>query len=631
MDRRRLLMACLNTGSWEQYSQQYLYYTLIPQTINSKPVKNKAKVSKIYGNGEIVNQLVENGNFESTNNWNSHGTSSMTVANNVITLTYDGSYGNCRLISSNIGFLPNHNYLVSVKIKPSKNCPIGAYAFYGQTIKSNTNITANIWNDYTFLFTANSSATSQTVAIGIQLGTIIGDYFSTGDTLQYKEFIICDLTLMFGTGNEPTTLTDNRIQNILNRGYIPYNLGEYKGTDIGEFKSEPYNLFVGTITETNHYLNVSGGTTSDSDCDVSDYYYIKGGVSITLEGANPRHWSNPSICWYDENKNFIGGQKYNGQETIVLTLPTNVCYVRFTTDKTNADICLHRTGTRTGYETHKTFTPISFKYQGNGAINSHDTMEIGKENVVFTKNNAILDLGSLDYGNSGSTGNSACLSSITNIKSTATNNDLPDMLSTWGARMSYNASWVGNVVSLTSAGILWVKLPNNPSESGANIKQLLKGYTLTYPLATPQVITIPRKHLGIVRISDISGWAVGSNGRCRSGEYFKNIIKYWSGYGTVVNTIYCSAFINDSPLNMESSSPTNLSISISGNGYTVEFYDNSCSTTQQYLDKYGDYYIFYYTENEVADITDTIDIESGGTITTDSEVLPNVDLSVKCK
>ena len=42
-------------------------------------------------------------------------------------------------------------------------------------------------------------------------------------------------------------------------------------------------------------------------------------------------------------------------------------------------------------------------------------------------------------------------------------------------------------------------------------------------------------------------------------------------------------------------------------------------------------YLFYETENEVSDFDNIAQINAGGSITSDSEVLPNVNFEIKCK
>ena len=226
MDRRRLLMACLNTGSWETFSQQYLYYTLIPQTINSKSVKNKAKVSKIYGNGVVENQLVQLSNIPSTNTAND-----LTFTKNddgSVTISGTASATFDKTVCASIPLVNGHKY-ISITYEGSAN--------YLKNWVSGV-ATGETYNKGLFFTTTSSGNVSLYMT------------FYSGKQYNFTFYPqLIDLTLMFGTGNEPTTLTDNRIQNILNRGYIPYNLGKYKGTDIGEFKSEPYNLFDGELEQ----------------------------------------------------------------------------------------------------------------------------------------------------------------------------------------------------------------------------------------------------------------------------------------------------------------------------------------------------------------------------------------------
>lgn len=202
---------------------------------------------------------------------------------------------------------------------------------------------------------------------------------------------------------------------------------------------------------------------------------------------------------------------------------------------------------------------IPFKAQLNGAINSHDTLEITNSAYVFEKNVGIRAYQSDDE-------------SLTNV--------LTDLTNTY------------------------------------------------YQLATPQTISIPRKHLGIARIRDLT-WNY-QNGTFRPSNLTN--ARQPSGYGIIPNA-YCCPFMTVSNQTLDSGANLSFSITDSSSSYIIRFRDASITTTTDFINKYGDYYIFYETQDEVDDIVDKIGIEAGGSLsaTYNTLALLNLDTKMKCK
>ena len=148
-----------------------------------------------------------------------------------------------------------------------------------------------------------------------------------------------------------------------------------------------------------------------------------------------------------------------------------------------------------------------------------------------------------------------------------------------------------------------------------------------YQLATPQVITIPRKHLGVVDLGSLNWTSSRSYGAYSSG--LSTLAKKPSNNNTIPN-IYCSLYTTSYRSNYSNSNRKLITIDQSGD---LDIEDSSLIglTNAQIQAKLSGVLLFYETENEVADITDTFDIQSGGTINTDSNVLPNADFLMKCK
>lgn len=636
--RRRSLLTLASYGTWDfdLASFPYVYNSLLPN--GSEVVKGK--IAKIYANGVIKNQIIENGNFATTGNWYASVLSTLSISGNVATLTagsisYDNdvALNNGSIVAGIIG----HKYLLKCYVKCSKAVSVRVYySGQWQNYYSGFSISANTWTFMPVFFQPSSS--NQLLIIS----PIEDTKLSSGDTFDIKEVNLIDLTQRYGPGNEPTTLTDNRIQNLLNRGYIAYNTGEYKGTNVWEIATEPYNLADNVFT-----LGWWSGNVG-SQIGISNYRFdmklapisVLPSTSYTLEFDNV---SGANINGYiiETNENgivLVRNQYITSGTSITFTSNTHYAYIYFYDRSEQVEIgntlpninaCFYRTGTRTGYAKHKPSASIPFIYQGNGALNAHDTFEITSSEYVFTKNIGSVDLGSLNYGSSQAYGYySSSLSSI--AKRPSSNNIIPNIVCSKFTTNKRNdsgfSSFGNNLITFDVDGDLDISYTQ-----GLTISQFVSevaGISLHYELATPQVIRIPRKHLGIVDLGSLS-WTYNPNGFFISAYALANIGGKLPASGSVQANFYCSPFItatfNDTYSSKDMSIGANDvgSLIIRNNGFGTD--------PDQFKQAMSGIYLFYETAEEVDDIATRIFTENGGTVTTDSDVLPNLDLDLPVK
>lgn len=601
-----------SSGTWEEYLYELIYNSLVPTTINNKQVKNKARVNTIYANGVIENQ---------------HFNSFRTITVNGCTITP---------LASGKGFhiqgtaqANSNTWVVNLGSDYTR------FANHKMLIKNNSNIVVRN-NDF-----------GRSIN---QIGTITGQYFvvdMVANTVYDDdvELQLFDLTQRYGTGNEPTSLSDNRIQKILNSGYMPYNTGTYKGTNISEISSEPYNLFDGDF-EGGYIDSTTGELKSDIVNRARSKNFIKvvSGKPYTISSEYFKNVGKTTmfrIFEYDENRNYLGIYYGSNNSSLVLntytfnfTLSNSCRFIKFDLTLSGStwtnnppsqslvQLAFHITGTRTGYAPHKTLTPIALKYQGNGALNSHDTLEITSTEYVFTKNTFKITLsGSETVDNLTQHGTN--FMGITNLFATDTRPPL-NYLPMFNKRVFNNGS-----INNLPEGYCYTYGRNFYYNIGTNDQQanidFITGLEVIYQLATPQVIRIPRKHLGVVKVRDLS-WSYDSSFPCFLTTSLANIISKPTTASDLGN-IYISQFLSIELVNLRGK---DLKIALNSNG-NIRITDNSCSNTTDFLNKYGDYYIFYETKDEVDDMPFIVEVESGGTITTDNEVLPNIEFDIKCK
>ena len=200
---------------WLDYLFEHIYHSLIPTTIDNKTVQDKARLTKISGNGVVENQLADLSNIQV----NEPDYCSASVSNNVLTMTVIQSISSGTNVRFGTKITAGHKYFYAAKIKAIvNNCKILLGLGFSEGYHTNISINQGETKLATLIVAANSNDTTSFVRFD-------GSH-SAGSQIEVSELKCIDLTLMFGTGNEPTTLTDNRIQALINRGYIPYTTGE---------------------------------------------------------------------------------------------------------------------------------------------------------------------------------------------------------------------------------------------------------------------------------------------------------------------------------------------------------------------------------------------------------------------
>lgn len=177
---------------------------------------------------------------------------------------------------------------------------------------------------------------------------------ATTGIVYFKDVIAIDLTQMFGTGNEPTTVEEFRA--LYPNSYYPYNAGELRNLDCYGIKTVGFNQWDGT-TQVGYIDDKTGVITSSSSYLCTDFIRVIPNQEyyINTEQTNGR-WG----AWYDANKNYVAGILNYDQ---VYTAPANAAYVRLTIKTANSGnpdtfcINLHHTGYRDGdYEPYKEVT-----------------------------------------------------------------------------------------------------------------------------------------------------------------------------------------------------------------------------------------------------------------------------------
>ena len=495
-------------AKWLDYLFEHIYHSLIPTTISGKSVQDKAKLTKISGNGVVENQLVQNGNFEDASGWNITNADNIAYSNNTLSLTNNSTSSAVGIQrNTSINVISGRKYLVIFKYNFDSNISGNlVVALNGFSVSASDFTCDSKWHTFSKVLSALSND---------PYVFYIRPTASTGNTIQLQDYQLTDLTLREGTGNEPTDITDNRIQALLNRGYITYNTGSYKNSRVGEI--ETFNT--------------------------------------------------------------------NSQLLDTITLPGLL------------DL--------------------------DGAINSHDTFEITNTDYVFTRNVGVVDLDSLSFGD---VGNNVYYATLSTAKSNTGQGNMPNIVCNKYTTINAisGSAWSSEtrdkVISL-GYDTARVYLRDTSISQASDIVG-----TFAYELATPQVITIPKKHLGCVDLGSLNWTYNNTSGHERF--VVTNVIDNPNTSNSTIANIFCNKYIADTIDHTYTHSQDKIIATANG---TIQVYDSSYTSADDFKSAMAGQYLFYETDAEVSDFDNIAQINAGGSITSNSEVLPNVNFEIKCK
>ena len=336
---------------------------------NTSIKDSSAVIRRIKGNSVVWNQQINNQIDQTGNNgwWVRQGASNGVINDDgSITINWNSGTSAMPQISQNIGFIGGHKYFTYVEFEYPER-------FWNENntfvkCRQSSDLYGNISTDF-----ANSYESYSNKGIIKSIHTAVSDkpmllivFIDLPDgnnDLGYSSTFkvsVFDLTLMFGTGNEPTTVEEFRA--LYPDSYYPYNAGEIRNLNCSCIKTVGFNQWDeqwerGTLSATGQPDNTSTTIRSKNYIPVisdTDYY-----VGITSDGFDDIYYI--AVSWYDSNKNFISRTYCNRK---VVKSPTNAAFLKFGTNINtyiygntyHNDICINlsHTGYRNGeYEPYK--------------------------------------------------------------------------------------------------------------------------------------------------------------------------------------------------------------------------------------------------------------------------------------
>lgn len=133
-------------------------------------------------------------------------------------------------------------------------------------------------------------------------------------------------------------------------------VGDRTENQINVFATNPTNGFID-----NALLQSNGNIYTPSNSFVSEYFPISENAVYTYYTGG-RYGESQSVCFYDDNKDYISGVALNNAPTISFTTPPNAKYYRATVMRTGSDLESYKKATFTlGDTPPASFVPYGYK------------------------------------------------------------------------------------------------------------------------------------------------------------------------------------------------------------------------------------------------------------------------------
>lgn len=481
-------------------TDNYFTYRQIPVSY-----KGMADITSIKGNTVVFNQLIQNGNFADTSNWLTSGsTTTLSVSNNEATMSTSTRYGS---MSNNVSLEYNHTYLICADIKASSltytKFGIGDPSYFssqGVTL----NITPADTNYHRYALIGELVSVS-----GASLKRIIVmNAVAVDQTYNVKNVICIDLTQMFGSGNEPSSV--EAFTSLFPLSYYTYNTGElvsFRGTGLKTTGKNLMQISDGTKTNSQNctivYQNNGIQLTATSNYARSGYSVrteIGKKYTISFDGSSTGNFNqvyygdDPSAWQVTYGNSVLNSTEAHYTKTITATSKSLFVGFYVTSNSSTGvmnvkNFQVEQSNTETSFAPYtesmlslpiSTYFPTGMKSAGS----VYDEL---------TQSKAYTRVGSVDLGSLSWEQNSTNIASTYRFKATFSGKSSNPSDTTNGKRseckftlLAQGETWNATKDGYTlSSDAIWIYLDAYKTSSAADFKTAMDGVYLYYELATP--------------------------------------------------------------------------------------------------------------------------------------------------
>lgn len=286
----------------------------------------KAYLDGFKGNSAVVNQLVQNGNFESTYMWGTNtDVCTLSVSNNIATVTVNQAITTkyeVRLnttVDMSVKNGDSHYFGFWVKSTKEFRLRVDSIGVFSPVSFYKT-LTANTWT-YVSAIVTGTSVTRQ-----IWFYPDVDTSFEQGDTLQFKDIQIIDLTLAGLTSAEmadvATAKSALKHKDMDVDSYIPYNAGTLTDSKPTKLISRGFNLWDEQVKTGLYNTNTGVWSEDTSRICSKDPVLVSAGAQYYIK--------SPGIGWvlfFKEDNSFISAQLLETNR--IITTPNNCHHIHF--------------------------------------------------------------------------------------------------------------------------------------------------------------------------------------------------------------------------------------------------------------------------------------------------------------
>ena len=467
---------------------------------------------ELRGKTYRFNQLIGDGNFTSSNKWYTPDVATKTIANNIGTLTAistSSEWGIFRLqVTSAQGqFEPviGHKYLFKVSAKINSGNYKRLSLYIQQVGAGGASVYTSFdaddrWNEYGFVFECGNYPEHPIRALTYADSSQV----SIGDSFSARNMQLFDLTEMFGSGNEPSTLLE--FDCLFLNTYYSHTLGTLLSSKSHTYKVVGYNAFDG-IFEQGSYRQDTGfpsGTPSVTAIRSKNFIEVIPGQQYTLESLNRPFTNGLYIYLYADKSTFIRREWLTSSNTEnyttksgKYTIPAGAHYIRFSLQNNSGTVesispidataCFHLTKdeSKVGYETHwsKTYSLPGVELRSAGTV--YDTIT---PDGTLTRRVDIVNLGTLITTQTANSNGVIQISatSIDIVQNTDYLN-ITNLLCSKYETASYNDVYSAIVKKsiATINKVIGIQDDDFIGKTAQEIKTILDGVYLVYELAEP--------------------------------------------------------------------------------------------------------------------------------------------------
>ena len=492
------------TGRIEATSEEFTFRT----SAGTKSIRDEsAVIRRIKGNTSVWGQLLGE---MTADNWNQYSNTYTNIEylENGCKSTILSAYAGGNVYQLGLRYKPTvthyvsgHKYMVIfdayVEVSGQMSVETNDTTYYSPVI------TAGQWVTTFVTFTRNGTVNNFYVKPPKGYQTTA----SVGKTYSVRNAMLFDLTALYESGNEPTTLEE--FKKLYPESYYPYcepEVRSMRATGIETIGANAFNKdsVVGGL------INADGTVTSNDIYSVAKIEVVPNEKYTLTNVANAAN-TTYTYALYDSNDRFISVGEIKNSVTKPLsvsgdvTMPLNARYIRVVVHNDYIESCcvnLKHSGTLTAEEATyfkevRTLPDIA-KYFPEGMHGIGDVFdEINEENVV--KRFGVVDLGTLTWASNATSSSTGGLrrwttSSIKSVFPTGTNNyeKSPNMVCLKYPTGSINSTFRGELsIACGSGGDIFLFDPEYTSNDDKDaFVASLQGVMLVYELAEPIVTPI---------------------------------------------------------------------------------------------------------------------------------------------